>query len=65
MLHRITCVYLVCSCVCSVTSVMSDSFVIPWTIACQAPLSMGFPRRECWSGLQFPSLENLPEPGID
>ena len=29
---------------------MSDSFVTPWTTACQAPLSMGFPRQEHWSG---------------
>ena len=35
-------------------SVMSDSVVTPWTIACQAPLSMGFPRQEYWSGLPFP-----------
>ena len=34
---------------------MSDSFVIPWTVACQTPLSMGFPRQEYWSGLPFPS----------
>ena len=27
----------------------------PWTIACQAPLSMGFSRQEYWSGLPFPS----------
>ena len=27
----------------------------PWTVACQAPLSMGFSRRENWSGLPFPS----------
>ena len=31
-------------------------FVTPWTMACQAPLSMGFPRQEYWSGLPFPSL---------
>ena len=29
-------------------------FVIPWTVACQAPLSMGFFRQEYWSGLPFP-----------
>ena len=29
-------------------------FAIPWTVACQAPLSMGFPRKEYWSGLLFP-----------
>ena len=37
-------------------SVVSDSFVTPWTVAHQAPLSMGFPRREYWRGLPFPSL---------
>ena len=37
---------------------------IPWAAACQAPLSMRFPRQEYWSGLPFPSLENLPNPGI-
>ena len=30
-------------------------FVTPWTVACQAPLSMGFPRQEYWSGLPLPS----------
>ena len=35
---------------------MSNSFAIPWTVACQAPLSMGFPRQEYCSGLPFPSL---------
>ena len=35
------------------------------TIACQAPLSMGFSRQECWSGLPFPSPEDLPNPGIE
>ena len=34
---------------------MSDSFETPWTIACQAPLPIGFPRQEYWSGLPFPS----------
>ena len=37
----------------------------PWTVAHQAPLSMGFPRQEYWSGLPFPSLGNLPDPGIE
>ena len=35
-----------------------------WTVACQAPLSMGFSRQEYWSGLRFPSPGDLPEPGI-
>ena len=40
-------------------------FVTPWTIAYQAPPSMGFSRQECWSGLPFPSPGDLPDPGID
>ena len=39
-------------------------FVTPWTIACQAPPSMGFSRQEYWSGLPFPSPGDLPDPGI-
>ena len=37
----------------------------PWTVARQAPLSLGFSRPECWSGLPFPSPGNLPDPGIE
>ena len=44
---------------------MSDSFVTPWTVAHQAPLSMGFPRQEYWSGLPFLSPGDLPNPGIE
>ena len=44
---------------------MSDSFATPWTIACQAPLSMGFPRQEHWNGLLFLSPGDLPELGIE
>ena len=36
-----------------------------WTVACQAPLSMGFSRQESWSGLPFPSSGDLPDPGIE
>ena len=43
---------------------MSDSFVTPWTVIHQAPLSMGFPRQEYWSELPFPSPEDLPYKGI-
>ena len=39
-------------------------FPTPWTITCQAPLSMGFPRHEYWSGLPFPPSGALPHPGI-
>ena len=35
-----------------------------WTVAHQAPPSMGFSRQEYWSGLPFPSPEDLPDPGI-
>ena len=35
-------------------------FVTPWIITQQAPLSMGFPRQEYWSGLSFPSPGDLP-----
>ena len=44
---------------------MSNSFEIPWTIACQTPLSMGFPRQEYWSGLPFPSTGGLSSPGFE
>ena len=44
-------------------SVVSDS-VTPWTVAHQAPLSMGSPRHEYWSGSPFPSPGDLPKPGI-
>ena len=40
-------------------------FVTPWTVAHQAPLSMGFSRQEYWSGLPFPSPRDLPDPGIE
>ena len=39
-------------------------YVTPWTVAHQAPLSMGFPRQEYWSGLPCPSPGDLPNPGI-
>ena len=39
-------------------------FATPWTVACQAPPSMGFPRQEYWSGLPFPSPGGLPNPRI-
>ena len=37
----------------------------PWTVAHQAPLILGFPRQEYWSGLSFPSPGDLPNPGIE
>ena len=41
------------------------TLVIPWTVACQAPLSMAFSRQQFWNGLLFPSPGDLPNPGIE
>ena len=41
------------------------TLVTPWTVACQAPLSMGFSRQKYWSGLSVPSQGALPDPGIE
>ena len=40
-------------------------FVTPWTVARQAPLSMGLSRQEYWSGLPFPPAGDLPDPGTE
>ena len=40
-------------------------FATAWTVACQVPLSMGFPRQEYWKELPFPSPGNLPNSGIE
>ena len=40
-------------------------FATPWTVACQAPLSMGVPRQEYWSGLPCPTPGDLPNPGTE
>ena len=40
-------------------------FAAPWTVAYQAPRSLGFSRQEHWSGLPFPSPGHLPNPGIE
>ena len=63
-------IYNMCISVCYILllfscSVMSDSFVTPWTVACQAPLSVGFLRQEYWGGLLFPPLGYLLDPGIE
>ena len=52
-----------CVCVCMLSHV--QLFATPWTIAHQAALSMEFSRQEYWSELQFPTLGDLPEPGIE
>ena len=59
-------------CVCMCVCVYGGDLVVKscpinatlWTVACQAPLSMAFPRQEYWSGLPFPSAGDLPDPGI-
>ena len=50
-------------CVCVLSCV--QLFATPWTVACQAPLPMGFSRQEYWSGLPFPAPGDLPDPGIE
>ena len=42
-----------------------QSFVTPWTVACQPPLSMEFSRQKYWSGLQLPPPGDLPDPKIE
>ena len=50
--------------VCAACSVVSNS-ATPWTVLCQAPLSMGFPRQAYWNRLPFPSPGDLPNPGTE
>ena len=54
----------VCVCVCVLFSQVR-LFVTPWTVAHHVSLSMEFSRQEYWSGLPFPSPEDLPNPGIE
>ena len=63
---KTTIIFLVCLKVhsCLVASVRSDT-ATQWTVACQAPLSMGFSRQEYWSGLPCPPPGDLPNPGIE
>jgi len=46
-------------------SVVSDSFVTPRPVTCQAALIIRFPRHQYWSGLSFPSPGDLPIPGVE
>ena len=50
---------------CVSRSVISDSFESSWTVANQAPLSMGFSGQEYWSGLPCPPPWDLPDPGFE
>ena len=56
-------VHLQKECYCCLFAVVSDSFAMLWTVACQVLLSMGFPRQEYWSGLLFPSPGIFPIQG--
>ena len=49
-------------CACMLSHV--QLFASPWTVVCQAPLSMKFSRQEYWSGFPFPPPGDLPDPGI-
>ena len=51
--------------VCVLSRSVVRLFAIPWTVAHQAPLSIGFSRQEYWRGLPFPSPGDLPNPGIE
>ena len=44
---------------------LGPTLVTPWTVACQAPLSVGFSRQEYWTGLPFPFPGDLPNLGIE
>ena len=53
------------TCVCIVQPLSRvQLFATPWTLACQAALSMGFPKEEYWSGQPFPTPGDLLDPGI-
>ena len=52
-----------CVCVCMLSRVRL--FATPWTMARQAPLSMGFPWQEYGNGLPFPPPGDLPDPGVE
>ena len=55
----------VCVCVCVCALSHAQLFATLWTVAHQAPLSIGFTRQEYWSGLPSPPAEDLPNPGIE
>ena len=53
-----------CVCVCVLVAQLCLTLCTPWTVACQASLSMGFSGQEYWSGLPFPSPGDFPNLGI-
>ena len=54
-----------CVCVCVQLLSHVQLFVTPWTVACQASLSMKFSRQEYWSGVPCPPPRDLPDPGVE
>ena len=58
------CISVLCVCLCVCVCVLSrvQLFATPWSVACQAPLSMGFSRQEYWSGLPFPFPRGSSQP---
>ena len=50
--------------VCCLVTQSCPTLTSPWTVPCQASLSVGFPRQEYWSELPFPPPGDLPDPGI-
>ena len=59
----------ICKCsLCAVLCLVTQSCLTlwtPWTVVCQSPLSMGFPKQEYWHGLPCPSPGDLPNPGLE
>ena len=55
---------MLCACVLTCFSHV-QLFMTPWTVACQAPLSMGFSKQEYWNGLSCPPPGDLPNPGTE
>ena len=62
--HSLSILYF-CAVCCAHSLSQDQLFGTPGTIACQAPLSMGFPRQEYWNGLLFLIPGDLPNPGIE
>ena len=55
-----------CECVCVCVTMGCTLYVCdPWTVDLQAPLPMEFSRQEYWSGLPFPTTQNLPHPEME
>ena len=59
------CLSCVCVCVCTCVLSCIRFFATPWTVAWHSPLSMEISRQEYWTGLPFPTPEDLPDPEIE